>query len=111
MLFEVLEFKSNNERHRPVMQALALLKKHRKRKSPTFPADENVPRKFGSWDQNLMTEYHARYGGRGVMVYWHVEKHSVCIHSQLKACSSSEVASMIEGVIRHETQMEFQNFM
>jgi TnpA family transposase len=63
-------------------------------------------KKFESWDQNLMTEYHARYGGRGVMVYWHVEKHSVCIHSQLKACSSSEVASMIEGVIRHETQME-----
>jgi hypothetical protein len=23
---------------------------------------------FGAWDQNLMTEWHARYGGRGVMV-------------------------------------------
>ena len=65
-------------------------------------------KKFGAWDQNLMTEYHARYGGRGVMVYWHVEKHSVCIHSQMKACSSSEVASMIEGVIRHETTMEVE---
>jgi Tn3 transposase DDE domain len=31
-------------------------------------------KKFGAWDQNLMTEWHARYGGRGVMVYWHVEK-------------------------------------
>jgi hypothetical protein len=35
---------------------------------------------FGAYDQNLMTEWHARYGGRGVMIYWHVEKHSTCIY-------------------------------
>lgn len=36
-------------------------------------------KKFGSWDQNLMTEWHIRYGGRGVMIYWHaLEK--VCVH-------------------------------
>jgi len=62
-------------------------------------------KKFGSWDQNLMTEWHIRYGGRGVMIYWHVEKKSTCIYSQLKRCSSSEVASMIEGVLRHCTEM------
>ena len=33
-------------------------------------------KKFGAWDQNLMTEWHIRYGGRGVMIYWHVEKKS-----------------------------------
>ncbi|MDQ3396758.1 MAG: Tn3 family transposase [Deinococcota bacterium] len=63
-------------------------------------------KKFGAWDQNLMTEWHVRYGGPGVMVYWHVEENSVCIYSQLKSCSSSEVAAMIEGVLRHETAME-----
>jgi len=62
-------------------------------------------KKFGAWDQNLMTEWHIRYGGRGVMIYWHVEKRSTCIHSQLKRCSSSEVAAMIEGVLRHCTDM------
>jgi TnpA family transposase len=62
-------------------------------------------KKFGAWDQNLMTEWHVRYGGRGVMIYWHVEKKAVCIYSQLKACSSSEVAAMIEGVLRHCTEM------
>jgi TnpA family transposase len=36
----------------------------------------------------------------------HVERKSLCIHSQLKFPSSSEVASMIEGVIRHCTEME-----
>jgi len=62
-------------------------------------------KKFGAWDQNLMTEWHIRYGGRGVMIYWHVEKKSTCIYSQLKRCSSSEVAAMIEGVLRHCTDM------
>jgi TnpA family transposase len=62
-------------------------------------------KKFGAWDQNLLTEWHVRYGGRGVVIYWHVEKHSTCIYSQLKSCSSSEVAAMIEGVLRHCTEM------
>ena len=61
---------------------------------------------FGAWDQNLTTQWHVRYGGRGVMIYWHVERSSLCIHSQLKSPSSSEVASMIEGVIHHCTEME-----
>jgi TnpA family transposase len=46
---------------------------------------------FGACDKDMRTEWHARYGGRGV------------IYSQLKCCSSSQVASMIEGVLRHCT--------
>ena len=53
-----------------------------------------------------MTEWHVRYRGPGVMIYWHVEKKSTCIYSQLKACSSSEVAAMMEGVLRHCTDMQ-----
>jgi TnpA family transposase len=62
-------------------------------------------KQFGAWDQNLMTEWHQRYGGRGVMIYWHVEKKSLCIYSQLKTCSSSEVAAMLEGLLRHNSEM------
>jgi TnpA family transposase len=65
-------------------------------------------KQFGSWDQNLLTEWHMRYGGRGVMVYWHVERKSTCIYSQLKKVSSSEASSMIEGVLRHCTEMEVE---
>lgn len=65
-------------------------------------------KKFGVWDQNLLTEYHIRYQGRGVMIYWHIDKKSVLIFSQLKSCSSSEVSSMIEGVLRHCTDMEIK---
>jgi TnpA family transposase len=69
-------------------------------------------KKFGAWDQNLMTEWHIRYRGRGVMIYWHVEKNSTCIYSQLKTCSSSEVSAMIEGLLKHCTDMEIEkNFV
>jgi TnpA family transposase len=65
-------------------------------------------KQFGAWDQNLLTEWHLRYGGRGVMVYWHVEKRAVCIYSQLKTVSSSEVAAMLEGLLRHGTEMPIE---
>ncbi|MFE9500712.1 hypothetical protein [Streptomyces collinus] len=29
-----------------------------------------------AYDQNLCTECHSRYDGRGVLIYWHVEKKS-----------------------------------
>ncbi|WP_284346743.1 Tn3 family transposase [Rickettsia endosymbiont of Oedothorax gibbosus] len=64
--------------------------------------------KVSSWDQNLMTEWHTRYKGRGVMIYWHVDQNSTCIYSQLKTCSSSEVGSMIKGVLDHCTKMDMQ---
>ena len=63
-------------------------------------------KKFGSWQSNLMTEWHNRYGGAGVMIYWHVERRSVCIYSQLRSCSASEVAAMLEGLLRHLTSAE-----
>lgn len=65
-------------------------------------------KKFGAWDQNLLTEWHIRYGGRGVVIYWHIDKKSALIFSQLKSCSASEVSSMIEGVLRHCTDMDVQ---
>lgn len=65
-------------------------------------------KRFGSWDSNLMTRFHARYGSNGIMIYWHVEKGRVCIYSQIKDTSSSEVASMIEGLLRHCTDAEIE---
>lgn len=65
-------------------------------------------KKFGAWNQNLLTEWHIRYRGPGIMIYWHVEKKSTCIYSQLKSCSSSEVAAMIEGLLRHCTDAEIE---
>jgi TnpA family transposase len=63
---------------------------------------------FRSYDQNLFTEWHSRYGGRGVLIYWHVEKKSMVVHSQLLSCSASEVAAMVEGAVRHGTSMQLE---
>ena len=32
-------------------------------------------KKFGAWNQNLLTEWHIRYRGPGIMIYWHVDTH------------------------------------
>ena len=63
---------------------------------------------FKASDQNLMSQWHPRYHRTGVMIYWHVDTNSICIYSQLKSCTSSEVSSMIEGVLRHSTDMDVQ---
>ena len=65
-------------------------------------------KKFAAWDQNLLTEWHVRYRGPGIMVYWHLDKKAACIHSQVKSVSSSEVAAMIEGVLHHCTDMNVE---
>lgn len=60
---------------------------------------------FRSWDQNIFTEWHSRYGGRGILIYWHVERGSMVVHSQRLRASASEVHAMVEGAIRHGTTM------
>ena len=42
------------------------------------------------------------------MIYWHVERRSACIYSQLKSCSASEVAAMLDGVLHHATSAEVE---
>lgn len=62
-------------------------------------------KKISVWDQNLMAEWHTRYKGRGVMVYWHVDTNALCVYSQLKTCSSSEVGAVVKGILNHNTEM------
>jgi TnpA family transposase len=67
---------------------------------------------FLSWNRNLMAEWRTRYKGDGVMAYWHVERGSTCIYSQLKNYSPSEVGVMLDGLIKHDTQMRVdKNFV
>lgn len=65
---------------------------------------------FGAYDQNIFTEHHSRYGRRGVLIYWSVERNgSVVIHSQLLNCSASEVHAMVEGAMHHGTEMDVES--
>jgi hypothetical protein len=66
-------------------------------------------KRVGALDQNILTEWHARYRRPGVLIYWHVEKRSMAIHSQLINCSASEVAAMTEGAMRHGTSLDLES--
>jgi TnpA family transposase len=70
---------------------------------------------FSAFDQNIFTEWHSRYrrAKRGVLIYWTVDTvGSMAVHSQLISCSASEVHAMVEGAMRHGTDMEIeQNFV
>lgn len=55
---------------------------------------------------NLYTEWHVRYRKKGVGIYWHVDQKSLAIYSQVTRPSSSEVADIIEGIMRHHTEMQ-----
>jgi Tn3 transposase DDE domain len=61
---------------------------------------------FEGVSEKIVAGWHQRYGGPGIMVYWHVERKSVCIYSQVTSTTASEVASMIEGLLRHLTSAE-----
>jgi TnpA family transposase len=63
---------------------------------------------FRSYDQNIFTEWHSRYGGRGILIYWHIERGSMVVHSQTLRASASEVHAMVEGAIRHGTTMKVE---
>ena len=89
---------------------------HRKRARTDLSAvvlqESGIKVPHDSWSQNMITEWRSRYRGAGVLAFWHVETNAVCIYSQLKSFSNSEVAAMIQGLIRHETEMPVEkNFV
>jgi TnpA family transposase len=47
-------------------------------------------------------------GPRGVLIYWHIEKKSMVVHSRLINYATSEVAAMVEGAVRHGTAMALE---
>lgn len=66
-------------------------------------------KQFGCYSRNLLTEWSPRHHNEGVMIYWHVNDQYICVYSQLKTCTSSEVASMLQGVINQETDMDIES--
>jgi TnpA family transposase len=65
-------------------------------------------RQFATYGHNLYTEWHVRYHKKGVKIYWHVDTQALAIYSQVTRPSSSEVADMIEGIMRHHSEMAIE---
>jgi len=54
--------------------------------------------------------WNLRASKRGVLIYWTVETAgSMAVHSQLISCSASEVHAMVEGAMRHGTDMHLES--
>jgi len=66
-------------------------------------------KQFSCFEKNLMTEWSPRHHDSGVMIYWHVSDQYICVYSQLKTCTSSEVVSMIQGITSQETEMDIES--
>jgi len=60
---------------------------------------------IGAWNQNLVAEWNPHYQKNAVMAYWHVDTNSTCIFSQLKRPLTSEVTTMVKGLVLHDTKM------
>jgi TnpA family transposase len=60
-----------------------------------------MPTRVSGAGSNLrVVQVVSRIGGAGIMIHWHVQRGRVCVYYQLRTCSASEVAAMIEGLIR-----------
>jgi TnpA family transposase len=73
--------------------------------STAFASDS---KQFGCYIQNLMAQWSPRHHNDGVMIYWHVNDQYICVYSQLKTCTSSEVASMLQGIISQESDVDIE---
>jgi len=92
-LLQALTFRSNNAIHRPLIQALELLRRYDGKDSSHYDADDAVP--IDGVVPNVWRDLVVEKERNGTM----------CIYSQLKSCSASEVAAAITRVIRHCTAM------
>jgi len=79
-LLEVLEFRSNNATHRPVLDALALIRRHADARLTYYPAGESVPTHkglLGDWTPLVFTD-----GGKGRRVVRSV--YEICTFQALR---------------------------
>lgn len=52
--------------------------------------------------------WNLRASGRGVLIYWHVERKSMVIHSQVINSTASEVAAIVGRAMHHGTEMDVE---
>ena len=64
---------------------------------------------LGAWEQNLVAERNPHYGKPGIMAYWHVDDNATCIHAMHHRIGASQVAPMLEGLVRHDTEMRVES--
>lgn len=62
--------------------------------------------KFDMYDQNLLAEYHIRYGGYGGIAYHHVADNYVALFSHFIPCGVWEAVYIIEGLLQNKSDIQ-----
>ncbi len=61
--------------------------------------------KWNLYEQNLMSEYHIRYGGYGGIGYYHVSDKFIALFSHFIACGTYEGVHILDGLMGNESDI------
>ncbi len=62
--------------------------------------------KYDLYEQNLLSEYHIRYGGYGGIAYHHVADSYVALFSHFISCGTWEAVYIIEGLLQNQSELK-----
>ena len=62
--------------------------------------------KYDLYEQNLISEYHIRYGGYGGIAYHHVADSYVALFSHFIPCGTWEAVYIIEGLLKNQSDLQ-----
>ena len=62
--------------------------------------------KWNLYEQNLLSEYHIRYGGYGGIGYYHVSDMYIALFSHFIPCGVYEAIYILDGLIKNVTDIQ-----
>jgi len=62
--------------------------------------------KWNVYEQNLLSEYHIRYGGYGGIGYYHVSDTYIALFSHFIPCGVYEAVYILDGLIKNESDIQ-----
>lgn len=61
--------------------------------------------KWNVYEENLLAEYHLRYGGYGGIGYYHVSDQYIALYSHFIPCGVYEARYILDGLLRNESDL------
>ena len=62
--------------------------------------------KYELYEENLLSEYHIRYGGYGGIAYHHVADSYVALFSHFIPCGTWEAVYIIDGLLKNKSDIQ-----
>lgn len=62
--------------------------------------------KWNVFEQNLLSEYHIRYGGYGGIGYYHVSDKYIALFSHFIPCGVYEAVYILDGLIYNQSDIQ-----